>query len=34
MLLLRGDIFFRRRGYISGMMEVFVKRGYTFRVEG
>ena len=33
-LLLRGGILFRRRGYISGMIEVFVKRVYTFRVEG
>ena len=31
--LLRGGILFRRKGYISGMRG-FVKRVYTFRVEG
>ena len=25
---------FTRRGYISGWDRIFVKRGYTFRVEG
>ena len=29
-----GSYTFTRRGYFSGRDRIFVKRGYTFRVEG